>query len=404
VTYLVCSSVGLDVPASRSPTSPAGGGAARSTRSARTPKRSTPSPAASRSSQRERPRARSGRGNRPPEHLSADRHQRLCSAACSVGLQAAPNGRARQPVHAVPDRPTRQHGARRAPWSPRRRGRTLRTASPPPPPRGRAGRQRAPELIGDACQTAGSTLLRYEVARATVFSWLRAVAIHEAWRQHARTRTEIPAGNSTPHPCEPPPGEHPEPAADLRTILDRVAARMQHAQRLADLDTIMPTTAARCTSRHSATATARSCNSPAPATPPSIADSPNDGARSTSSDMNARTPATPSQRNPTPTWHPGHNRLAHGRPQIRPFPSVTRRSSSRARFGWHAGAPCERSRTVAARPGARRPYRGDFRLRPVARSALGWSARGACAVAVLIRWIASMNARSAMPARPGMTV
>jgi DNA-directed RNA polymerase specialized sigma24 family protein len=51
-----------------------------------------------------------------------------------------------------------------------------------------------PEPIDDACQTAWSTLLRCELARATVFSWLRAVAIHVAWRQDARTRTEIPAG------------------------------------------------------------------------------------------------------------------------------------------------------------------------------------------------------------------
>jgi DNA-directed RNA polymerase specialized sigma24 family protein len=98
-----------------------------------------------------------------------------------------------------------------------------------------------PELIEDACQTAWTALLRCEVERATVFSWLRAVAIHEAWSQCARTRNELPAGTfRTPHPCELTPGEHPEPAADIRTIPDQVVARMQHAQRIADLATIKP--------------------------------------------------------------------------------------------------------------------------------------------------------------------
>jgi DNA-directed RNA polymerase specialized sigma24 family protein len=98
-----------------------------------------------------------------------------------------------------------------------------------------------PELIEDACQTAWTALLRCRVERATVFGWLCAAAIHEAWRQWAQTRTELPAGTfRTPHPCELPPGEDPEPAADTPAIPDQVAARMQHAQRLADLATLKP--------------------------------------------------------------------------------------------------------------------------------------------------------------------
>jgi hypothetical protein len=270
------------------------------------------------------------------------------SAACSVGLQAAPNGRARQPAHAIPDRPTLQHSARRAPWSPRRRGRTptngitatssARSRRPSTRPPNRSTTPARPP--GARCCVANSRARR---------SLAGCAPLRSTW----------PGGKTRGHALRYPP----VPSAN-----------------------------------------ARSCKSPAPATAGSIADSPKDGARFTSSDMNARTPATPSQRNPTATWHPGHNRLAHARSQIRPFPDVTRRSSSRARFCWHAGAPCERSRTVAARPSVRCTYRGDFRLRPVSRSAPGWSARGACAVAVLIRCIASMQARSAMPARPGMTV
>jgi RNA polymerase sigma factor (sigma-70 family) len=38
------------------------------------------------------------------------------------------------------------------------------------------------ELIEDACQTAWTILLRSQPNRATVFAWLRVVAIHEAYR------------------------------------------------------------------------------------------------------------------------------------------------------------------------------------------------------------------------------
>ena len=98
-----------------------------------------------------------------------------------------------------------------------------------------------PELIEDACQTAWAALLRRTVDRATVFAWLRVVAIREAWRQSARARTERPAGGLlTPYACELDRGEHPEPVADTRDVADQVAERIQHAQRLQNLATIKP--------------------------------------------------------------------------------------------------------------------------------------------------------------------
>ena len=98
-----------------------------------------------------------------------------------------------------------------------------------------------PDLIEDACQTAWAALLRCTVERATVFAWLRVVAIHEAWKQSARTRSETPAGAFlTPCAGELELGEHPEPAADTRDVADQVAERIHHAQRLQDLATIKP--------------------------------------------------------------------------------------------------------------------------------------------------------------------
>jgi DNA-directed RNA polymerase specialized sigma24 family protein len=98
-----------------------------------------------------------------------------------------------------------------------------------------------PELIEDACQTAWAALLRCTVERASVFAWLRVVAIHEAWRLCARTHSERPAGGFLA-PCtgELERGEHPEPAADTRDVADQVAERIQHAHRLKDLATIKP--------------------------------------------------------------------------------------------------------------------------------------------------------------------
>ena len=98
-----------------------------------------------------------------------------------------------------------------------------------------------PELIEDACQTAWAALLRCTVEPATAFAWLRVVAIHEAFKQSARTRSERPAGAFlTPCAGELERGEHPEPAADTRDVADQVAERIQHAQRRQDLATIKP--------------------------------------------------------------------------------------------------------------------------------------------------------------------
>jgi DNA-directed RNA polymerase specialized sigma24 family protein len=50
---------------------------------------------------------------------------------------------------------------------------------------------RAPrELIEDACQTAWATLLRSQPERPTIFTWLRVVAIHEAYRLAATGRRD----------------------------------------------------------------------------------------------------------------------------------------------------------------------------------------------------------------------
>ena len=40
----------------------------------------------------------------------------------------------------------------------------------------------APELIEDACQNAWAILLRNQPERGTIFTWLRVVAVHEAYR------------------------------------------------------------------------------------------------------------------------------------------------------------------------------------------------------------------------------
>jgi DNA-directed RNA polymerase specialized sigma24 family protein len=45
------------------------------------------------------------------------------------------------------------------------------------------------ELIEDACQSAWTIMLRRQPDRATIFAWLRVVAIHEAYRLSAAERT-----------------------------------------------------------------------------------------------------------------------------------------------------------------------------------------------------------------------
>src|SRR4051812_10833627 len=51
-------------------------------------------------------------------------------------------------------------------------------------------------LVEDACQCAWAILLRAQPERATVFAWLLAVAIHEAWRLSAADRRSCPLTRS----------------------------------------------------------------------------------------------------------------------------------------------------------------------------------------------------------------
>jgi DNA-directed RNA polymerase specialized sigma24 family protein len=101
---------------------------------------------------------------------------------------------------------------------------------------------RAPrEVVEDACQTAWTIMLRSQPRQATWFAWLRVVAIRQAWEQCARIRNERPAGAFiSADASEIGAFEYPEPPAETPDIPDRVADRMQHANRLADLAAIKP--------------------------------------------------------------------------------------------------------------------------------------------------------------------
>jgi DNA-directed RNA polymerase specialized sigma24 family protein len=56
----------------------------------------------------------------------------------------------------------------------------------------------SPALIEDACQTAWAILLRRQPARATVFAWLRVVAIREAYRLSDLERRDVRLDDLTP--------------------------------------------------------------------------------------------------------------------------------------------------------------------------------------------------------------
>jgi DNA-directed RNA polymerase specialized sigma24 family protein len=63
---------------------------------------------------------------------------------------------------------------------------------------------RAPrELIEDACQTAWAIMLRAQPDRHSVFGWLRAVAIHEAYRLIAVEHREATLAHLQPRTEEP---------------------------------------------------------------------------------------------------------------------------------------------------------------------------------------------------------
>jgi DNA-directed RNA polymerase specialized sigma24 family protein len=79
---------------------------------------------------------------------------------------------------------------------------------------------RAPrELIEDACQTAWAILLRAQPDRYAVFTWLRAVAIHEAYRLSAIDRRDARLER-----LRPEDGDWGEVAVDPRSLDDAVEA------------------------------------------------------------------------------------------------------------------------------------------------------------------------------------
>jgi DNA-directed RNA polymerase specialized sigma24 family protein len=88
---------------------------------------------------------------------------------------------------------------------------------------------RAPEAcIEDACSFAWLQLLRRQPDRATVFGWLRTVAIHEAWLLAARERRdrhleEMPAWNERS-------GAEDPPVVEAHTAL-RILAELPERQR-----------------------------------------------------------------------------------------------------------------------------------------------------------------------------
>jgi DNA-directed RNA polymerase specialized sigma24 family protein len=79
---------------------------------------------------------------------------------------------------------------------------------------------RAPhEMIEDACQTAWATLLRARPDRPNVFTWLRVVAIHEAYRLSAIDRRDARLEE-----LRPDGGGWHDVIADPRTLDDALEA------------------------------------------------------------------------------------------------------------------------------------------------------------------------------------
>jgi DNA-directed RNA polymerase specialized sigma24 family protein len=75
------------------------------------------------------------------------------------------------------------------------------------------------ELIEDACQSAWNILLRTQPDRYAIFSWLRVVAIHEAYRLSAIDRREVRLER-----LRREDGEWQDATADPRSLDDSVAA------------------------------------------------------------------------------------------------------------------------------------------------------------------------------------
>ena len=87
----------------------------------------------------------------------------------------------------------------------------------------------APEVcIEDACSFAWLQLLRRQPDRATVFGWLRTVAIHEAWVLAARERRD---GHVEESPAfDDRRGAEPPPVAEAHAAL-RILAELPEKQR-----------------------------------------------------------------------------------------------------------------------------------------------------------------------------
>jgi DNA-directed RNA polymerase specialized sigma24 family protein len=75
------------------------------------------------------------------------------------------------------------------------------------------------ELIEDACQTAWAILLRTQPNRYAIFSWLRVVAIHEAYRLLAVDRRD-----ARPGPIRTEDGDWHDAVADPRSLDEAVEA------------------------------------------------------------------------------------------------------------------------------------------------------------------------------------
>src|SRR4051794_28847196 len=81
--------------------------------------------------------------------------------------------------------------------------------------------------VEDACSFAWLQLLRLQPNRATVFGWLRTVAIHEAWRLARRERRD----QHFEVPLDPCGGEDLEHRVAARAVLRSLAALPERQRR-----------------------------------------------------------------------------------------------------------------------------------------------------------------------------
>ena len=98
-----------------------------------------------------------------------------------------------------------------------------------------------PEAVADACQTAWAILLRRPDIRldARGLNWLKAVAVHEVYRQWRDRAHNLPMGALSLGTGDP--DELSEPAANGNEGVEELAvARLEHAERVADLAALKP--------------------------------------------------------------------------------------------------------------------------------------------------------------------